>query len=130
MVNYYSYNTEKVLKCIFSVFFLFFFLSKGHTQYWERFYGIEDYDEIFMDLQETYDKGYVISAIETLDYTPEVDRIVSIIKTDINGEILWKRVVDKHGIATRGCKPLSDGSLVCTSGYWDEINEMWKRNLV
>ena len=125
MVNYYSFNTEKVLKCIFSVFFLFILIIPSYSQYWERHIGVDDLDECIYDLQETFDKGYLISLREVEVISSYYYSTANILKTDINGNILWTRSIPRDGIAIRGCKPLPDGSFVCTSGYWDTVNEMW-----
>ena len=105
MVNYNSFNTEKVLICIFSVFFLFIFIIPSYSQYWERYIGVDDLDQCIYDLQETYDKGYLISLREVEVISPHYYSTANILKTDINGNILWTRSVLRDNKAIRGSKP-------------------------
>lgn len=125
MQNIKLHSIKDVYKYASLIFLFFFMCANGYSQYWERFYGVEDNNEMIFDIEETYDKGYLITALDELESSPSLYRFVSLLKTDINGDILWKRTIVKNAIYSRGCKPLSDGSSVCVSGYWDTENEMW-----
>lgn len=62
--------------------------SVSQAQNWPKIYGDNFHSQV-RDLTETYDRGYIITGY-TYDVTvwPEY---VWIIKTDINGEILWDK---------------------------------------
>jgi hypothetical protein len=79
---------RQILLHITLILCLIAFTSKSQAQDWPKIYG-DNIHSLLRDLSETYDKGYILTAF-TYDQTgwPEYDWII---KTDINGEILWDK---------------------------------------
>lgn len=76
---------------------LFFFLLMVHLglfgQKWDHIYGNPGTDESFKDVIELYDRGYLISG------SYELDEGNWLIKTDINGETIWDKVLSWEDVA-------------------------------
>ena len=70
---------------------LFFFHTFSFAQKWDNIYGYPGTHESFKDLIETYDKGYLISG------SHEQEHGNWLIKTDINGNILWEKIIKWSG---------------------------------
>ncbi|MBZ0244015.1 MAG: hypothetical protein K8F24_12410, partial [Bacteroidales bacterium] len=87
-----------------------------YSQTWPKYYGQANRIDRPWDLIETYDKGYLI-----LGNYPEFSWLI---KTDINGNILWEKLIDNepNPLGTSvAIEAASDGGiLVCgiaLSGY-------------
>jgi hypothetical protein len=57
-------------------------------QDWPKIYG-DNYESLVNDINETYDNGFIISAFIYEPYG--FNKYIWMIKTDINGEILWEK---------------------------------------
>lgn len=74
------------MRFLITIGLLFFIMSGSFSQTWERIYGLENRNDRFNCLVETYDQGYLIGGI--YHYFP--DTRGWIIKTDINGNLLYE----------------------------------------
>jgi hypothetical protein len=76
------------------------------SQRWDRYYGEPDRGDYSYDIIETYDKGYLISG--------GYNNLRSwLIKTDINGNVLWDKVIESDGHnLSRAVIQSSDGGFV------------------
>jgi hypothetical protein len=77
------------MKIIFFIFILQFFICISNAQSrWVRIYHDEE-DTPMRYILESYDKGYLFSGKSEANYS----KYNWIIKTDINGEILWEKTI-------------------------------------
>jgi hypothetical protein len=109
------------MRYIIIFIFLFFFTSLSFAQKWEHIYGYPDTYEAFSDVIEYYDKGYLTcSSYEQLDAT-------WLIKTDINGEMLWEKILT-WDVATLGMSDIDqgpNGEIVIASGVYSTELGFW-----
>jgi hypothetical protein len=70
---------------------MFFIPVFAYSQTWPKFYGLLSRQDYSWDVIETYDKGYLILGGYQSDNS-------WIIKTDINGNVLWDKVIESSGI--------------------------------
>jgi hypothetical protein len=80
---------------IFNLLLIFFALNLGlYAQKWVQIYGISNHNEHSRRLIEHYDKGYLITA--------QNGESGWLLKTDINGNLLWDKVlgVSPDGVIT------------------------------
>lgn len=82
-------NYRKMKKITILVFVILTNLS-GYSQKWEHIIGLPGRHDFSMNIIEHYDGGYLISG--NINYGGE-DTHGWLIKTDINGEILWDKVI-------------------------------------
>ncbi len=80
-----------------------------HSQTWPKFYGETNRIDRSKDIIETYDKGYLIlGGYQAFSW---------LIKTDINGNILWEKIIDNYPRelpTAQAIEATSDGGvLVC-----------------
>jgi len=68
-------------------------VSFSFSQTWPKYYGEPGKYDFSEDIIETYDKGYLMSG-NIHDYSNETSMMGWIIKTGINGEILWEKIFD------------------------------------
>jgi hypothetical protein len=59
-----------------------------HSQNWPKIYS-GNFHSLIRELEETYDQGYIITGYIQLPYG--FSRYIYLIKTDINGNILWNK---------------------------------------
>ena len=77
------------MKNIFLIYlFLCLLLIDVRSQKWENNFGTSSHNETTRDVTESYDNGYLISGSYKVP-TPSN----WLIKTDINGNILWDKVI-------------------------------------
>lgn len=109
------------MKSIKIILFAWLLLNTNllHSQTWPKFYGEANRIDRPWDIIETYDKGYLI-----LGNYPEFSWLI---KTDINGNILWEKIIDNEpnplGTAV-SIEPANDGGVlvggIALSGYSDK----------
>ncbi len=84
--------TNKIYFTIILCLCCFFSAS---AQVWPKYYGQQNRREYTVDIIETYDNGYLICGYySSADYT---QRWGWLIKTDVNGEIIWERIIENTG---------------------------------
>lgn len=98
------------IKKILSLFFLVFLSLNTYSQEWLRIYG-DNINAYPYDLIETYDKGYIIAGKINQGQIPKYGWLI---KTDINGEILWdKKFGDtEYGSALTSVSQTKDGGYI------------------
>lgn len=87
------------------------------SQTWPKYYGESDKYDASEDIIETYDKGYIMGG-EIADYSTGSIMNGWIIKTNVNGEILWEKILDNdiHISLIRAIEQSNDGGvLICGS---------------
>ena len=102
--------------------FLLILVLPGFTQQrWEHIYGNPYTAESFRKIAELYDKGYLISA-----YYEDYDGNW-LIKTDINGNILWEKFLYWENSQLVSGTPLQDslGSMVIAGAVWIDNIKSW-----
>ncbi len=81
---------KKVLITILTLFL--WFSSTAQKEDWIRFYWEYKHDLVY-DLIETYDNGYILCCVVRPDNLGIKEIWTWIIKTDINGEVLWEKKI-------------------------------------
>ncbi len=80
-----------------------------YSQTWPKYYGLPNQMDRAQDIIETYDKGYLI-----LGRYPAFSWLI---KTDVNGHILWEKIIDNYPSefpTAQSIEATSDGGvLVC-----------------
>jgi hypothetical protein len=97
------------------------------AQKWENIFGYPGTDEAFSDVIEYYDNGYLISAYY------ETNIGCWLIKTDVNGEMLWEKFITWPEVSIFGAHLDQDefgniymASVVAgePSGFWPMITKL------
>ncbi len=118
---------SSIMKKIIIFSIILIFQINLFSQKWQNTYGHPETNESFRDLTETYDHGYLISSsYELMDAT-------WLIKTDINGDILWEKYLS-WDVAFLGMADIyqsPDGNIVIASavngsftGFWPIITKL------
>lgn len=98
-------------------FLIFAYCINGLSQVWEKWYGIENIDIYNKDINEFYDKGFLISGRFYNLSTGFSSSII--IKTTINGETLWvKEIEGSNGLIILQIKITNDGGFVLCGGVY------------
>lgn len=79
-------------KIYFTVFIWLFCFFNANAQVWPKYYGQQNRREYARKIIETYDNGYLI--LGEFFNTSYSKRWAWIIKTDINGNILWEKIFE------------------------------------
>ncbi|NLN96603.1 MAG: hypothetical protein GX128_10620 [Bacteroidales bacterium] len=79
-------------KIYFTVFIWLFCFFNANAQVWPKYYGQQNCREYARKIIETYDNGYLI--LGEFFNTSYSKRWAWIIKTDINGNILWEKIFE------------------------------------
>ena len=90
-------------------------------QVWPRYYGLPNRTEFSHDVIESYDKGYIILG----NYLSQnfVQKASWIIKTDVNGEILWEKVLSNIALnKSFGLDQTLNGGFIICGGIWRQGN--------
>jgi hypothetical protein len=96
-----------------------FFSASTHAQVWERTYQKSLYQNVF-ELKEAYDNGIIILGATTRGGLG----MGWIIKTDVNGNMLWDKVIGSYGWDhwfVQGIDKTPDGGLIFV-GSTDTLN--------
>jgi hypothetical protein len=113
----------KQIKTILSILLLLH-ASFSFSQTWPKYYGeIGKYD-FSEDILETYDRGYLMSG-NIHDYNNGTSKNGWLIKTDINGEILWEKIFDNdlHLSKINAIEQTNDGGVVICGSVRIVINQ-------
>jgi hypothetical protein len=96
-------------------------ISSSFGQKWEHIYGYPGTDESLKDVIETYDKGYLISG------SYEQQNGNWLIKTNINGELIWDKVIKWDGVNVYRTKIDQDknGDIIAVSNTAGESTGLW-----
>jgi hypothetical protein len=115
------------MKQVFLTAIILLITILSFAQKWEHIYGYPNTNESFKDLIEYYDKGYLISG------SHEQEEGNWLIKTDINGEMLWEKILIWNDVLV--FRSLIDqdneGNIYAAStayseamGYWPTITKL------
>lgn len=114
------------MRTIILMFSMLFFFNTTKGQFWEKIYGLSGRFDIFQNLAESYDNGFLV--LGATNYFPDTRGWV--IKTDINGNILYQIQLGFENINDEINLPFSidntedGGSIMCTaqgSSYFGDI---------
>ena len=103
-------NTFLTLAFLLSSYFSF-------SQVWPKYYGEPNRYDYSRDIIETYDKGYLICG----GYFNDESGWSWLIKTNVNGEILWEKILEHEGdnYLNAICQTMDGGLLAC-GAVWTE----------
>ncbi len=98
---------------------LAFLLSSysSFSQVWPKYYGEPNRYDYSRDIIETYDKGYLICG----GYFNDESGWSWLIKTNVNGEILWEKILEHEGDNyLNAIYQTMDGGLLACGAVWTE----------
>jgi len=104
---------------IILVFILTLTFHTSFPQTWPKYYGKPNSYDYADDIAEHYDQGYVICG-NILTTRNETTQYSWVIKTDINGDTLWEKIItnEQEFIRTLSIENTSDGGmLLCGLSY-------------
>jgi len=120
-------------RCLFYIAFISHFLSSLTlaAQSWPKVL-LPNIPTVSWSIAELYDKGYIIGGM----YSPDgyADWGI-IIKTDVNGNVLWYKSIGQFedGTGVLDINPTSDGGYIMTGGtrmlHPDDIGDTWIEKL-
>jgi hypothetical protein len=86
-----------------------------HSQIWPKYYGESNRKDYSYDIIETYDHGFLICG----GYFNDDGLWSWLIKTNVNGEILWEKIIEIEGdnYLNAVCPTLDGGILACGAIY-------------
>jgi len=96
------------------------FLSFSQT--WPKYYGEPNQEDYSNDIAETYDMGYLIAGNFSTNGGSGYKKWSWLIKTDINGDILWEKIIEggDEFTSTSSIENTEDGG-VLMAGYISEF---------
>lgn len=96
----------------------YFPVSFSPPETWPKYYGEPNRNDYSRDIMETYDKGYIICG--------GYNDFAWLIKTDINGNILWEKILECDGINYLNAihQTMDGGILVCGAKKYSSSNTM------
>lgn len=105
------------MKVYYKLLILFFLTINGFfgwSQTWPKYYSQVNMYDNPEDLLETYDKGYMICGNFGNNYGQTVKQWSWLIKTDINGNILWEKIINaqEEYVATYAIDQTMDGGML------------------
>ena len=109
------------MKHYFITAIIVFFTTISFAQKWQHTFGYPGTDESFSDVIEYYDKGYLISG----HY--EETGGVWLIKTDVNGSLVWEKFISWPDVSIFGGAIDQDesGNIYIASGEYGESTGFW-----
>ena len=110
------------IKYFVIIYFVFGCLS-GYAQTWPKYYGEPNRKDESYDIVEAYDKGcFILGLFYSQDNVPESTWLI---KTNVNGEILWEKVLVSGELNKPfGMEPTRDGGVLVCGGNWRTGNNM------
>ncbi|MCF8369004.1 MAG: T9SS type A sorting domain-containing protein [Bacteroidales bacterium] len=94
----------------------------SEAQVWPKYYGEPNRKDYSYDIIETYDKGLLMCG----GYFTDESTWSWLIKTDINGNVLWEKILECNGMNyLLALHPLMDGGVIaCGAINYGEANQM------
>ncbi len=117
---------DKMRKIILISLSMLLYFNKANGQTWEKTYGLSGRFDVFQNLTESYDNGFII--LGATDYFP--DSRGWVIKTDVNGNRLYQIRLGIESVLDQLNLPFSidntedGGNIICTaqgSSYLGDI---------
>ncbi len=101
---------------VLSVFFSF-------SQQWPKYYSQNNSYDYSEDIIEMYDNGYLMSGNYSSYDGTEYKTWSWLIKTDINGNILWDKIIEGGDqiMETNAAEQTMDGGILTCGWVWSEI---------
>ncbi|MCD4682409.1 MAG: T9SS type A sorting domain-containing protein [Bacteroidales bacterium] len=105
-----------------SYLFVCLFSLDVHSQKWDNIYGTSNHTETQRDLVESYDNGYLISGSYKIPSSSNW-----LIKTDINGDVLWDKVIlhDLHEVFSGNLDQNSSGEIAIGRCISQDNGDQW-----
>ncbi len=91
------------MKKVYLIFLFITVVTFGYSQRWQHIYGYPGTDEFCNKFAETYDKGYILSSSFE-------DGSNWLIKSDINGNILWDKLINWQNSTINPGYPIQDSN--------------------
>lgn len=112
---------DNCMKKIILLLSALFIISFSHSQKWETIFGNVGKDESAIDVIECYDKGYLLSG------SYELHNGNWIIKTDINGNILWEKYLkwDNSIVLKGNLEQTVNGETIIARCTWIDDETNW-----
>jgi hypothetical protein len=107
------------MKALFT-YLLILFSGASISQTWPKYYTQTDSDDYTYDIMETYDKGYLICGNFSTGSGTEYKHWSWLIKTNINGNILWDRIIEGGDdfVGTGAIDQTADGGIIACGTIW------------
>ena len=108
------------MKNIVLLILLLHIVTFGYSQRWQNIYGYPGTDESCNKFAELYDKGYILSSSFE-------DGSNWLIKTDINGNIIWNKLINWQNSSIIPGYPMQDssGNYILAGAVWINDEELW-----
>ncbi len=109
------------MKRYFFISILILLHNYSFSQKWEHIYGYPNTSESFKDIIEFYDKGYLISG------SYEQEHGNWLIKTDINGTMLWEKILKWEDVSVYRTSVAQDnnGNIIAASNTAGGTTGLW-----
>ena len=94
-----------------------------YAQVWPKYYNKTNYDTYSDDVLEAYDESYFICGNFNTYNGSEAQQWTWLIKTDVNGEVLWDKVIEggDEYMRTSAIEITMDGGILLCGHIWTEI---------
>jgi hypothetical protein len=105
------------MKTLYRIFLFAVFFVNAHyqlySQTWPKYYGQNNKENYSEDVEESYDKGYLICG-NIYNTSGVVTQFSWIIKTDINGDTLWSKIIknEQQFLRTFALEQTMDGGFL------------------
>ncbi len=95
------------------------------AQVWPKYYSQNNSYDYSEDIIETYDNGYLLSGNYSTYNGMEYKTWSWLIKTDINGNILWDKIIEGGDqiMETNAIEQTQDGGIFVCGWIWTEIGK-------
>jgi hypothetical protein len=99
------------------------FATISFSQAWPQYYSQDNAYDRSYDIIETYDNGYIMAGNFQTNDGNEFHQWSWIIKTDINGNILWDKVIEggDQWVIAAAVEQTSDGGILTCGWVWSEL---------
>jgi len=87
-----------------------------YSQTWPKYYGQQNRRDFVVDIIETYDSGYLICGYySNSDWSQQWGWLI---KTDVNGELIWEKIIENTGSRFRpvAIEQTGDGGIILAGG--------------
>ncbi|HPE58426.1 MAG TPA: T9SS type A sorting domain-containing protein [Bacteroidales bacterium] len=93
------------------------------SQVWPKYYNQVNSDAFVDDIVEVYDQGYLICGNYNTYSGGEFKQWSWLIKTDVNGEVLWDKVIEggDENMRSIAMELTEDGGILLCGFVWSEI---------
>ncbi|MGE5382799.1 MAG: T9SS type A sorting domain-containing protein [Omnitrophica WOR_2 bacterium] len=104
-------------RALYLIAFLFFVSSSAFSQTWERLFGVPYFIDSFRSLNTSYDEGYIV--LIDRYYYPDTRGVI--VKTDVNGNLLYELILGTGTGLSQGNYPsyiestADGGMIICGS---------------